>query len=101
MKAIKGAMDEYFKASERVQEGAFGAAYTNLRRLTRYIALQAQQLAESCALGQTALGVGVMLDPSNVGEAQKRVGDRHFAADEAQYTGEDVDEYDDVDEDDA
>ncbi|MEZ4315825.1 MAG: hypothetical protein R3F14_48020, partial [Polyangiaceae bacterium] len=68
LRALKAASGHYFDAARRLGEGAHGSVYANLRRTSRFIADQAKRLAESCAFGQTSLGLTSDLDLANVSE---------------------------------
>ena len=82
LRALKAASGHYFDAARRLREGAHGAVYANLRRVSRFLALQSQRIAESCSLGQTSLGLGGTLDMSNVSDAALAEADAHFDADD-------------------
>ena len=89
LRALKAASGHYFDAARRLREGAHGAVYANLRRVSRFLALQSQRIAESCSLGQTSLGLGGTLDMSNVSDAALAEADAHFDADDEDNYDED------------
>ena len=102
---LRGAFVYYRNAQERVNQGAAGAAYANLRRVSRYLAREAYNLAESCAAGQLALVTPSPIDVGNVSDAaldaSEEAGDPDYEAievsddDEADDTGaDDEDNYD-------
>ena len=69
LRALKAATAHYQDAARRIREGAHGAAYANLRKTAAFISDQAHRLAESCAIGQTALGLETTIDLGNVSDA--------------------------------
>ena len=66
---LRGAFVYYRNAQERVTQGAAGAAYANLRRISRYLAREAVNLAESCAAGQLSLVTPAPIDVGNISDA--------------------------------
>ena len=93
---LRGAFSYYRNARERVRQGAGGAAYANLRKVARYLAAEAVNLADSCAAGQTALVAPAVIDVNNISDAALDKGDddddddaEAFAADEEHYEDDD------------
>jgi len=69
MQFLRGAFVYYRNAQERVTQGAAGAAYANLRRIARYLAREAANLAESCAAGQLSLVAPSPIDAAKISDA--------------------------------
>jgi hypothetical protein len=103
---LRGAFVYYRNAQERVNQGAAGAAYWNLRRISRYLAREAVNLAESCAAGQTVMIAPSPIDIGNISnaavDASEEAGDPDYDYDYDAVRDDDdpsdEDNYDEVEE---
>ncbi|MCB9707141.1 MAG: hypothetical protein H6711_35190, partial [Myxococcales bacterium] len=90
---LRTALGYYRQARDRVNQGAFGAAYERLRRVARHVARQSQKLAESCAAGQGGLfGGPAIVDLSRISEEALAESDAAFEAEARAEAGEEADQ---------